>query len=440
METKAMLEKPTKTGGLGLTAQQADAVLALIKEMIPHVAGRVEVTQKIQSEYEAIRKEAEEAKKKREAELADRPAPSMVIPTAQPEPTQPESVLAEVKKDDFLLEPEKDIQDIKMQETAVSKKVDAEEVRTVDQILDGMADEAVAITGVAFENDDMKKRFRNLVSLYFRDLRDALETKSKFTMPVASGGMGMTDADADKVMALLKAKIETFRGSMAASADQAKQQYVQAQADKVMSETERQTTKEKAQLDRRFAQLTGSAPADAAASAPMPVAAPIKIPVVSLDKKPAASTPPAAPPANLPMAPGPAAPSPNPSPQPTAQSSKPVVSDVIATPRLTGPVEELRAITLTDFRRLSKDPNEATLKVKDKIDLLEDQGFEAKTQGIKAWQESEPNRVYLDMLRRSLEGKPVPDIINDLESMGKTVLTKAEFDSIMALNRKLRFG
>ena len=57
--------------------------------------------------------------------------------------------------------------------------------------------------------------------------------------------------------------------------------------------------------------------------------------------------------------------------------------------KLTGPVEELRAITLVDFRRLSRDPSEAAMKIKDKIDLLTGESFEKRSAGIAAWTASE---------------------------------------------------
>jgi hypothetical protein len=301
------------------------------------------------------------------------------------------------------------------------------------------------LSGVRFENDDMARRFRGLLSLYFRDLRDWLETKSKMTMSAASGGMGMSDGEAERVMALMKVKAEEYRVSTSARTEQEKQQYVQAQSEKMMGAADREAQKEKETLDARFATLTGKPPA-AITAAPVPAPAPASgqpkiIPVISLDKKPSA-VPVAPPPPNLPVAPVPPAPPASTAPAAVKAAMQPTatVSDVKFTPQLTGPVEELRALTLKDFRRLSKDPSEATLKVKDKIDLLEDQGFELKTQGIKAWQDSETSRLYLDMLRKSLEGKPVTDVIAELEGKGESVLTKAEFDAVMALNRQLRFG
>ncbi len=97
-------------------------------------------------------------------------------------------------------------------------------------------------------------------------------------------------------------------------------------------------------------------------------------------------------------------------------------------------------MSIVDFRRLSKTPKEATLKIKDKIDLLAEESFERKTEGIKAWQASEANRTYLSMLRTSLEGEPLPQVIAKLQNANQPVLTKEEFDAIMELNRDLRFG
>ena len=124
----------------------------------------------------------------------------------------------------------------------------------------------------------------------------------------------------------------------------------------------------------------------------------------------------------------------------SAPESKPVATEVRPSPKLTGPVEELRSLTVKDFRRLSREPSEATLKILDKLDLLEEQGFEVKTAGIKAWQDSEVNRLYLELLRQSLEGRPISEVIAERESKNLPALAKPEFDAIMELNRKLRFG
>ena len=95
----------------------------------------------------------------------------------------------------------------------------------------------------------------------------------------------------------------------------------------------------------------------------------------------------------------------------------------------------------TDHQRSKKTPKlYKTHKIKDKIDLLHDTSFETKMQGIKAWQASEPNRLYLDLLRQSLDGRPVPDLIAEREAAKQPTLNKDEFAAILELNRGLRFG
>lgn len=390
-------------------------------------------------------------------------------PAKPPTPPPPQiDTLATVRPEDA--------REIAKVELETPKKIDAETTETVVSLLTGMVDEAVTVSGVKLENEDMQRRFRNLLALYFRDLRDGMETQSKLTMPAASGGMGMTDQEAERVMSVMKMKNGEFHSAMTAHAEKEKQQFVESQAKKVQQEADRETKRDTEELDTRFAQMvkkTGVVPSklvkEPAASTAEKLGEPTRlapvmpaeslpkiIPVISMDKKPVPQ-PEAAPP-NLPVAPlAPVAPVMPPTsvaqqsaqqpsaaapsaPQPVKEPTREVVSDVKFTPKLTGPVEELRSLNLKDYRRLSKDPTEATLKIKDKIDLLEEQSFELKSQGIKAWQDSEPNRLYLDMLRKSLEGKPVTEVISDWEAKGQPVLTKAEFDSLMALNRQLRFG
>ena len=115
------------------------------------------------------------------------------------------------------------------------------------------------------------------------------------------------------------------------------------------------------------------------------------------------------------------------------------MQDVRFTPKLVGPVEELRATTLTDFRRLSKDPKEAALKIRDKVDLIGQESYTQRIAAVTAWQESEVYRLYLEVLRESLGGgKPPKEVIAGRNAAGKPTLTDAEFAAIMELSRTLR--
>lgn len=118
--------------------------------------------------------------------------------------------------------------------------------------------------------------------------------------------------------------------------------------------------------------------------------------------------------------------------------SRPLVVDKGA--GLVGPVEELREMSLIDFRRLAIDPKEIVRKISDKIDLLQKDSFALRLKGIVAWQESEVNQLHLELAGASLEqGKKIKEIIGERRKAGQLILTEEEFNAIVELNRKLRF-
>ncbi|MDD5043528.1 MAG: hypothetical protein PHD51_02550 [Patescibacteria group bacterium] len=118
---------------------------------------------------------------------------------------------------------------------------------------------------------------------------------------------------------------------------------------------------------------------------------------------------------------------------------KPQIQDIKYKPRLVGPIEELRTLTLRDFRKLSEDPKIATEKIQNKINLLEEESFAKRMEGARAWQKSPLNQEYLKVGQKSLlEGKSVEQIIAENLSKSKESLNKAEFNAIMGLNKRIR--
>ena len=348
-------------------------------------------------------------------------------PPAAP-PAAPGAAISDLKivtKDDLLLDTKAEEKEAAAAAASAPKQQIKQDVAAVDRAWEGMADEAVTAAGLPLD-DDLRRRFRTVAVLYFRDLRDELETVSKLTMPVTAGGMGLSDADAERVMAGLRERNAAFQKEAAVRQAEEKAKFAAEAAARQENEATEQASREKKQLDSVYSRITNKILRHEAP----PPKPPRVIPVVAGTPaaSPAAPAPVPATPANLPTASSP------------APAVRPVFTDVVAPPKLIGPVEELRRLTVADFRRLSKDPREACLKVRDKIDLLADQAFELKTQGIKAWQESAVNKLYLEILRLSLEGTPVADIIAKREHDGDPTLSKIEFDAIMDHNRKLRFG
>jgi len=124
-----------------------------------------------------------------------------------------------------------------------------------------------------------------------------------------------------------------------------------------------------------------------------------------------------------------------------AQSSRPILNDITPPARkLAGPIDELQNLTLEEFRRLSSDPKEAKLKIKDKIDLLEEQGMGQKILGIKAWHSSPVSRLYLEMTKAALlSSKTIEDISAERSRLNQETLSSTEVKAINELNGSLRF-
>lgn len=125
---------------------------------------------------------------------------------------------------------------------------------------------------------------------------------------------------------------------------------------------------------------------------------------------------------------------------PQTPNGKADVKDITYKPRLIGPIDELRTLTLVDFRRLSRDAQVAVDKIHAKVELLGEESFEKKVKGILAWRASEVNQLYAALLNESLtSSKPIKKVFESRASRKEITLTMDEFHAIMNLNRQLRF-
>jgi len=116
------------------------------------------------------------------------------------------------------------------------------------------------------------------------------------------------------------------------------------------------------------------------------------------------------------------------------------VVDVKHVPKLVGPIDELGEMTLLNFRRLSSDPKEASLKIIEKIKFLEEDNYAQRLAGIKSWRKSPLNSLYLQIGKESINSnKTVSQTVEEMIGSGKECLTESEFKAIMDLNRKIRF-
>ncbi|MFA6416570.1 MAG: hypothetical protein WCW61_00055 [Patescibacteria group bacterium] len=121
-------------------------------------------------------------------------------------------------------------------------------------------------------------------------------------------------------------------------------------------------------------------------------------------------------------------------------SGRKQMHDVKPIPKIMGPLEELQFLDLMNFRRLGKTPEEMTVKVFNKIKLLEHDGYEKMIMGISAWRKSPVNRLYLKIVSDAVSSNlPLKEAITAREGRHEEGLSLEEIEAIMSLNSKLVF-
>lgn len=106
---------------------------------------------------------------------------------------------------------------------------------------------------------------------------------------------------------------------------------------------------------------------------------------------------------------------------------------------LLDPVEEIEETKMVDFRRLSEDPAKAAEKILQKIDLLKEDSILIKLKGIKAWQKSEVYQLYIDIgYEIILKGQPLEDVIRERKEKGIPCMTKEEYYAVVDFNSRLK--
>lgn len=440
-----ILTREEKVGGVGLEISVAKTVVAEAQE-----ERRSVIIQDKKVEKTAQKTATNEPKTHKTIES--------VLSEKLPEPEKPKSTFVTVLPED-----EEEIEQLKkkMPKSELDKSADT------SQKIKASVEEIYKAAGVGLGSSEaLQARFKKIIENRLRDIRDQLETLQILVQPKELGGLSLSQDDARRIISLIEGKLKGVHEKHQEVVKENKAAWVAGEARKSLERKEVSELAEKTSRDTAFAQAT--------------------LRSKKLSKEPVLVTAKPAPPTNLPIPPGNAAapvpatlprPAPRPlgatkpmlpkkiassemkmssvskqspsspvrtlsaasSPAPSAVTMKPVMKDVQSvTPLATGPVQALRTTSLVDFRRLSKIPKEATLKLKDKIDLLGEDSFRERSAGIVAWGESGVFKLYLAMMGEALEGKSMDEVISNRLAEKKDVLTKEEIQAIVQLGISLR--
>jgi hypothetical protein len=333
-----------------------------------------------------------------------------------------------------------------------------------DQIEEKLND-IVSKIQINFGSQLLSGRFRNILKTYLSGIRDRLETKQTLTKPLESGGLGFDVESAEKVLLIADGDIKDISKVI----DIKPPKKISVPEDKLTSdrieklksagvrdieydlsslERNKKVT-DKIDTDHELApppptRLQGTQ--EARPAGPKPPTRQGKAPAKWTEKTDLRRAAPSTPAKDKFITTAKQSETKPASPKITTEFRTPIqtggkikMEDVKFQPKIMGPIDELRYMSLVNFRRLDEDPLKAVIKIKEKIDILEEE-YSKKLEGIKAWRLCPVNRLYLKMGEASISKKrPINDIIEERKSRGKDYLNNREFEAIIKLNKELRF-
>lgn len=287
--------------------------------------------------------------------------------------------------DAFSSEDEQEVKEVaEKKQKALLPSSDASPEQLVEEIC---SDEAFV-----FSDSAVKNRCMEIVGARAREVRDAFQTRAMIERAVEQGGLGVSGRRLSDMTERIERAVDAAQNTRRASFDadkQAKDEVKRSQKNKraELAKMEEQLANQEAKIDPRKVKEA--------------------IAKTTQNQKLTHSF-----------------------------EAKPRVQDIRSAPQLSGPIDELRGLGLVEFRRLAKNPSQSASRIKDIILLLEDQGYEKRVEGIRAFQSSALMREYAYVTQSALlSGKSVDDVL----SQSKDGLNKEEYQSILKLNMELRF-
>lgn len=333
--------------------------------------------------------------------------------------------VAPVRGSSFFFSPE-DEEEIRR----LSQKVEGLELKNLSQEqLERKIEKILAETEINFGSEDLKERFKQILKTYLRGIRKKTDTKFSLTKPFSEGGLDFDEESAEKVLAIAnKVYQEKISAKPTAPPPKMKLPEDEQDKDKLSSlksigvrdieydlakelkragKPESQGEKTTYQKEKPLTGLPALKTKDAASRQP-------DADIVMSDKtKPRLSV---------------------------DRGGKVRMDDVKFVPKTSGPIDELKYLDLTSFRRLDKDPLKAATKIKGKIELLESEQYSKRLEAIKAWRQNPINKLYLEIGEVAINNKkPIDIIIEERRAAGQAYLNSQEFEAIMNLNKELRF-
>lgn len=285
----------------------------------------------------------------------------------------------------------------------------------------GIADDIFKDLNMDLGDEGLNNRFKNIIFTRIRDVRDPVQTREMLTKQPQEGGIGISVEKADEIVLVLNKAIRKIQEMMSQGVKViSKKEFKQWGKDTPVKKTDKEFLKEFATQKSDLPPIKPKPLEPETELAPPP---PAKAPQKSAPeqeeeneeqtmrvRRPQIITP-----------------------------SKPIVSDIKAPIHTVGEVQEFRLLDLKGFRRIGVNANDIIEKMKQRLDDLAADNYAKKIEAIKAYYKSDLYNQYNDIASQVIaKNKPVKEIIGQMQSEGKEVMTHDEFNKLSEFNEYIR--
>lgn len=272
---------------------------------------------------------------------------------------------------------------------------------TYDQLLETAIEETVQQLSVAGLDDYLMKRLRNIISTRLRDVRNQIQVKEVLVRDSKIGGLDRHPDEAEAMSRVIEAAYASHHEALGTAERQRIERMRQAQEQK----RDVRRKEESASHAEWYRQKVQDAnPWAAAMATQTPGGAPsVQTQGVGADGFGRAS-----------------------------------VDSIRPPTRLTSLANELGGITLAEFRRIAKSPEEAMERLWQKLETLKQQSYEEWQGGAQAWRQSPLQQQYLQLVTQSFSsGHPVAEIAREWHEKDPNQPTPEEIGAILLMNNRL---
>jgi hypothetical protein len=408
-QVEAQLMRPIETGGLGLEPERARATVIALNDILTR-------THVVADDAPAPSQKPSSAPVSVAASASAAPSPAVVDPLT--------------KEDDEEI-------------AAISARMP-----TRPPVADALRQSTQAVIArLTWKPKDtyLQRRLENIVSTRMRDVRSRNEVLLTAMRDAKVGGLGIDRAQAEALAAEIEAGYTEFHGAVLQESQAERTAQQAAQAARV-EERKRREVEEHAQWFEARVQRPPTQilhPLDAKEQVRERAAFGEMVPTAAGNRPMGA--------AKMAEALGYTAPTPA-SIDPHAPAVRISASSVAAadtTPRprmedvrpgkppsgVTGPLQELRSMTLAAFRRLAKTPEASAARVRQMVELVGQESFTRRVEAVRAWQESPLQRQYLTLVAQAFaSATPLQTLLAQKKATGEDVLSTAEVNAVVSLN------